>query len=123
MSEFWVNSIKIVGLPGLVLYGLYYLMDKIFDEKLTNLLGVDRIFILIIILLILLASFFFYSTFKTSKKPPESHNSSQNENDESNNDSAAESVEIKSEVTYPPEKHQTVVYRDNAKHKGDNTFS
>mgnify|MGYP001210682664 CR=1 FL=1 len=118
MSEFWVNSIKIVGLPGLVLYGLYYLMDKIFDEKLTNLLGVDRIFILIIIMLILLASFFFYSTFKTSKKSPDSDNSSQNEND-----SPAASVEKKSEATYPPEKHQTVVYRDNAKHKGDNTFS
>lgn len=117
MSEFWVNSIKIVGLPGLVLYGLYYLMDKIFDEKLTNLLGVDRIFILIIIMLILLASFFFYSTFKTSRKSPESDNSSQNDDD-----SSVASVE-KKEIIFPQGKNQTVIYRDKAKHKGDNTFS
>ncbi|HHJ4580982.1 TPA: hypothetical protein ACQJXY_003370, partial [Citrobacter freundii] len=117
MSDFWSKSIKIVGLPGLVLYIFYCLIDKIFDEKLTHLLGIERVFVLIIIILILLTVFFLYSTFKTTKpfdNGEKDHAQPKNKSVEDDESERLSPTSIK---------NQTVVYRDNAKHKGDNNFS
>ncbi|EKN4023989.1 hypothetical protein NUA08_002969 [Yersinia enterocolitica] len=119
MSDFWSKSIKIVGLPGLVLYLFYFLIDKFFDEKITAMLGVDRIFILILILLALFSLFFIYSTFKTTV--PKSNKSI---DDRQQKNTPAETVksDLPSSLTASV-KIQTVEYRDNAKHDGDNNFS
>lgn len=117
MSEFWSNSIKIVGLPGLVLFLFYFLIDKIFDEKLTAMLGVDRIFVLIIIMFVLFSLFFIYSTFKTAvPKPNKPTDAPQHKN-------VPTEVDKSDLPSSPSVKIQTVEYRDNAKHDGDNNFS
>lgn len=119
MNDFWSKCIRIVGLPGLVLFIFYVLIDKIFDERLTNLLGINKIFILILIMLVLLGVFFIYSTFKITKPL----------SDKKINDNPSETSQT--EVNKPDfpstspaiVKTQTVEYRDNARHEGDNNFS
>jgi predicted PurR-regulated permease PerM len=119
MSDFWSKSIKVVGLPGVVLYIFYYLIDKIFDEKITNLLGINKVFVLILIILFLLGAFFIYSTFKTSKPLTEKIDDNipkQNASVEDEKLAQAPTAPISAKV-------QTVEYRDDAKHEGDNNFS
>lgn len=119
MSDFWSKSIKTVGLPGLVLYVFYYFIDKIFDEKITQVLGIHRFFILILIILALLAIFFIYSTLKTAKPILPTENDDTHPIDSPN-------TGIKAELplsTSTPVKIQIVEYRDNTKHEGDNNFS
>jgi len=119
MSEFWSKSIKTVGLPGLVLYVFYCFIDKISNEKITNLLGIDRFYILILIILFLLAVFFIYSTIKTAKTIPPVENDDNRPLDATDNETKSES----SSSTPNPIKVQHVEYKDNAKHEGDNNFS
>jgi len=119
MSDFWSKSIKIVGLPGLVLFVFYYFIDKIFDEKITAFLGIDRLFILILIILVLLAIFFIYSTLKTARTIPSIENDETRPLDATNNGTNAELPPS----TPTPVKIQTVEYKDSAKHEGDNNFS
>ncbi|ELY2670409.1 hypothetical protein SMC00_001945 [Cronobacter sakazakii] len=119
MSDFWSKSIKIVGLPGLVLYVFYFVIDKIFDEKITNFLGINRFFILILIILVLLAIFFIYSTLKTAKTYPTVENDDTRPPDATNNETKAELPSS----TPSHVKIQTVEYKDNARHEGDNNFS
>lgn len=117
MSDFWSKSIKIVGLPGLVLFLFYFLIDKIFDEKLTIMLGVDRIFVLIIIMFVLFSLFFVYSTFKTVVPKP---NKPSDDPQHKNVPTEVDDIDSKSS---PSVKVQKVKYSDNAKHHGDNNFS
>lgn len=119
MSDFWSKSIKTVGLPGLVLYVFYYFVDKISNEKITNLLGIDRFYILILIILVLLAVFFIYSTLKTARTIPPVENDYNRPLDATNNETNTESSSSKQN----PIKVQFVEYKDNAKHEGDNNFS
>lgn len=119
MSDFWSKSIKVVGLPGVVLYIFYYLIDKIFDEKITNLLGINKVFVLILIILFLLGAFFIYSTFKTSKPLTEKI-----DDDIPKLNASVEDEKLAQVPTATiSAKVQTVEYRDDAKHKGDNNFS
>lgn len=119
MSDFWSKSIKKVGLPGLVLYVFYFVIDKIFDEKITDFLGINRFFILILIILVLLAIFFIYSTLKTAKTYPTVENDDTRPLDATNNETKAE---LPSSTPHHV-KIQTVEYKDNARHEGDNNFS
>lgn len=119
MSDFWSKSIKIVGLPGLVLYLFYLLIDNIFDEKLTTVLGVDRVYALILIILLLLFVFFIYSTYKTTTPKI-------NKDIDGSEQKKTPAEMGKSDLPSPTEtyvKKQTVEYHDNAQHNGDNNFS
>ncbi|EJD6044304.1 hypothetical protein M0J40_RS16870 [Providencia rettgeri] len=119
MSDFWGKSIKIVGLPGLVLYLFYFLIDKVFDDKLTKMLEIDRFFVLILIMLALLFVFFIYSTFRTTI--PRSNKATDDSQQKNTPDEMVKSNLPSSPATAV--KIQTVEYRDNTKHDGDNNFS
>lgn len=119
MSDFWSKSIKIVGLPGLVLYLLYLLINNIFDEKLTTVLGVDRVYALILIILLLLSVFFIYSTYKTTI--PKINKDTDGSEQKKTPAEMGKSDLPPSTATYV--KKQTVEYHDNAQHNGDNNFS
>ncbi|HIE8962563.1 TPA: hypothetical protein ACXP5Z_004938 [Klebsiella pneumoniae] len=115
MSDFWEKAIKIVGLPGLVLYLIYSLIDKIFDDKITEYLGKDRLYTIIIILIVVLSAFFFYSTFKNPK--------SQIKEEELSDSKTTHSTENVLTTPKTVNKVQRVEYKDKAKHEGDNNFS
>ncbi|EDT6764412.1 hypothetical protein AC423_004687 [Salmonella enterica subsp. enterica] len=115
MNGFWSSAIKVTGIPGLVLFLFYYLIDKILDEKLTTLLGVGRVYILIIIFLMLITIFFIFSLLKTIN----SHGKNSEDTSPSKQENKIDEAIVGSDV----QKIQTIIYKDNAKHEGDNNFS
>ena len=55
MAIGWIKVIKITGSVGVVAFLLYYLLSELFSEKIINLFGSDKLFLIVLIIISVLS--------------------------------------------------------------------
>lgn len=67
MNSFWVTIIRATGAVGVIAFLVYAMMKNIFSEKIVELFGGDRIFILSLIIISSLLIFLLIALLKPQK--------------------------------------------------------
>jgi len=106
MDKAWLEVIKITGVVGVIALLFYVVINYIYSDKIIELFGSDRMFVLSIVIVSAVFVILLIAILKHKDKTSEAI-------EEGN-----AGVDIKIIKTEGPK----VTYQDNAKHNGDNNF-
>lgn len=88
----WVKIIKVTGSVGVISFLIYYLMTQLFSQKIINLFGSDKLFIIVLLIAAVLSVAIILAILNSKERKASSH------------------------------KNVRITYKGKSVHKGDNKF-